>query len=343
MQDPVSTNLSSKNQSEFSPVTISLTSGVHRKKKSWDKDKDMLGRAWPLRILQIIGFWQPSWVPKVISWLYFVVIVGIQLWATFRVVYFYISESNYATGTVYGLGTLLCISLCILLPYNLGKRKNTYLSNTIDFVVTNKEVAFKWLCVAYGFLFTCLFVPQLVYVVLVQTHFISSEVVGSANFTDSSGTTRQVDLVFIMLGKVLNLLTLNTTLLYLSFSAHLQSFQINSLLEENLSDNMDFLQPSHLKPVIHLVVQSLSDGNRSMEQLNTVVVLIFLLNLTSIATMLIFFDTWDGVTLSPIFFGFVATLFFFVATCLHIEVLGSSDEKDFNPSRVGTHKRHGTG
>eukprot|EP01126_Amoeba_proteus_P036379 TRINITY_DN3703_c0_g1_i1.p1 TRINITY_DN3703_c0_g1~~TRINITY_DN3703_c0_g1_i1.p1 ORF type:complete len:195 (-),score=37.68 TRINITY_DN3703_c0_g1_i1:1416-1922(-) len=84
-------------------------------------------------------------------------------------------------------------------------------------------------------------------------------------------------------------------------AAHLQSFQINSLLKENLSDNTSFLLPSHLKPVVHSVVQSLSDGNQSVEQLNTVVVFIFLLHLTSIATSLIYFHLWEVDGLVPIF------------------------------------------
>eukprot|EP01126_Amoeba_proteus_P036382 TRINITY_DN3703_c0_g1_i25.p1 TRINITY_DN3703_c0_g1~~TRINITY_DN3703_c0_g1_i25.p1 ORF type:complete len:327 (-),score=45.33 TRINITY_DN3703_c0_g1_i25:257-1237(-) len=238
-------------------------------------------------------------------------VVCIQLWSAFRVIYYYVSNSEHVTGAVYGLGTFLSISLCFLLPYNLNKGKNTYLINTIHFVVTNKAVAFNWLCIAYGIFFVCLMVPQLVYLGLVQAPFIHNSVVSTGNFFGETSVTRQeVDSFFIILGQVLNLLTFNVTLLYLSMAAHLQSFQINSLLKENLSDNTSFLLPSHLKPVVHSVVQSLSDGNQSVEQLNTVVVFIFLLHLTSIATSLIYFHLWEVDGLVPIFLILLQLYFF---------------------------------
>ena len=81
-----------------------------------------------------------------------------------------------------------------------------------------------------------------------------------------------MDVTLLILGKVLNMLVVNGCLLYLSMAAHLQAFQIKNLEDMYLDDSQQIsIHPAHLKPVIHLVVQSLSFGNNSMEQLNTTI------------------------------------------------------------------------
>jgi hypothetical protein len=130
------------------------------KRSTHDEDMDRLGKAWPLRVLQLIGLWQPSSIPKVCSLASCPPsghIVGVLFGSIdcSSVVYdlgnlLFWRDFWPCCGhrfgkpvcslnpSVTGFENLLYFLLCILLPYKLGKRSDTYVSNTIDFVLKTK-------------------------------------------------------------------------------------------------------------------------------------------------------------------------------------------------------------
>jgi len=124
------------------------------------------------------------------------------------------------------------------------------------------------------------------------------------------GAQRTFDTVLLILGKTLNLLLFNSTLLYLSMACHLQGFQINTNLIDQHLENSERVRPANLKPVIHLFVQSLGEGNSSIEPLNAIMVLGFLLSFSGIGANLVRNDNWSVALLTPLLIVVLQFYFF---------------------------------
>lgn len=80
-------------------------------------------------------------------------------------------------------------------------------------------------------------------------------------------------------------------------------------MDQYLQDS-NVIHPSHLKPVLHLIVQSLQDGNNSIEPLNAILVLSFLINFSGIGAILVRSTDWDVALLTPLLIVILQFYFF---------------------------------
>jgi len=112
-------------------------------------DNDTLGLIWPLRIFQLLGVWQPNSVSKSLAWIYYVIILFVQLWFSVWIVYFAAKEYGIAVGVISGFESLIYFLLWALVPYIISARNASFINNTVDYAHKRKYKAFLWLSIAY--------------------------------------------------------------------------------------------------------------------------------------------------------------------------------------------------
>lgn len=92
-----------------------------------------------------------------------------------------------------------------------------------------------------------------------------------------------VDVTILGIAMVINVLCVNMALVYLALAAHLQSYQIIDFLRNHIL-HRGKIRISNAKHFLHLVAESLRDGNSRVEPLNAVVVLGILLQIVQVVS-----------------------------------------------------------
>eukprot|EP01125_Pyxidicula_operculata_P002442 TRINITY_DN12305_c0_g1_i1.p1 TRINITY_DN12305_c0_g1~~TRINITY_DN12305_c0_g1_i1.p1 ORF type:complete len:376 (+),score=20.97 TRINITY_DN12305_c0_g1_i1:40-1167(+) len=279
---------------ENEPLLISKSKGRINMKMDETVDLDLIGEMWPLFPFTLLGFRKPSYIPTVLSWIHFLVLMMFQLWFVIWLIYYTSTKFNVAIGIVHGFDAIMFFFLWILVPYTFAKNSSNFV-NTMTYLKSEKLRTFGVFRVAYLILLFFLLLLQLLYGSLVGIPFIQANI--SPILPWSSANTATYDTVILSIGMMLNIITVNSSLVYLAIAAHLQSFQINDFLNNQLLNKQ--LRLNHVKHILHLVVQSLRDGNSSMEPINAVITLGLTLEATAVATKAVVEKAWDDTTIVP--------------------------------------------
>jgi hypothetical protein len=113
-------------------------------------------------MLQILGLWHPHSFPRILSWIYYLILVAFQFWFTSWLVYFSAVQFNLAVAILHGLDQIIFSSLWLVFPYILYKKAES-LVNTIDYVVRHKAAPMTLLNVGYAVLFVLVLTPQVLF------------------------------------------------------------------------------------------------------------------------------------------------------------------------------------
>jgi hypothetical protein len=149
--------------------------------------------------------------------------------------------------------------------------------------------------------------------------------------------------VILCVGMFLGVLCVNTTLLFLAVTAHLQSFLIINFIETNLITRAP-IRMNSVKQMLHLTVNSLRDGNRAVEAINAAMVIALLMAIVEIGSKLLFQDVWDTNVIYPLILILIQFYYFLIPPayitycwdkvfheCLVLHALALSPEAELGP------------
>lgn len=107
----------------------------------------------------MLGVWQPASVPRVVAWGYYALLLAVETWFVFWLIYFSGRKYNLAVGLLHGLDQLMFFLLWLLLPWTVAHKADA-LVNTIDYVVRKNAAPMTLFNAAYALLFVLIAVPQ---------------------------------------------------------------------------------------------------------------------------------------------------------------------------------------
>jgi len=149
--------------------------------------------------------------------------------------------------------------------------------------------------------------------------------------------------VILCVGMLLGILFVNTTLLILAITAHLQSFLIRNFIDSYLLSRAP-IRMNSVKQVLHLTVNSLRDGNRAVEAINAAMVIALLMAIVEIGSKLLFQDAWDTDVILPLILILIQIYYFLIPPayithlwdrvfhqCLVLHAMALSPEAELGP------------
>eukprot|EP01128_Nolandella_sp_AFSM9_P012494 TRINITY_DN9335_c0_g1_i1.p1 TRINITY_DN9335_c0_g1~~TRINITY_DN9335_c0_g1_i1.p1 ORF type:complete len:408 (-),score=52.49 TRINITY_DN9335_c0_g1_i1:70-1293(-) len=252
----------------------------------------------------------PSSVPKLIAWPHYLLCIFLELWFCWWTIYATAREFNLAVGILHGLDQIMFSLLWVTLPYTIANSSETVV-NTVEFVLSNARSSLRMLNIAYAISFVVLLIPQGLYVGYVGVPFMKEHVCPQLPWATSQGAPT-ADLIVLSVGMVLNLLAINSTLLYLAMTAHMQSFLVKDFLHRHLVHTRSVRDIRYLKNVLHLTTQSLRQGNMAVESINTILVLGFMLEIIEVVTKMLTESTWTTTNLLPLAIILLQVYFFLI-------------------------------
>jgi len=141
----------------------------------------------------------------------------------------------------------------------------------------------------------------------------------------------------------LGVLCVNTTLLFLAVTAHLQSFIISNFVETNLMSRGP-MRMNSVKQMLHLTVNTLREGNRSVESINTAMVIALLMAIVEIGSRLLFEEVWETQVILPLILILIQIYYFLIPPayitycwdkvfheCLVLHALALTPEAELGP------------
>jgi len=304
-----------------------------------DLDLDVIGEILPLRVgFQVLGFWHPRSVPKALRWLHYLVCFSLVVWFTIWKIHFITQEVNAAVGILRGFDTFMFNLLWLFLPFVIYKRGRPFV-NGIQYISDQKKQ--KKMALIYGFVYFVLLIPQISYSILISFDIVVVRIVPQLPWAQPE--TELVDRIILAFGMMLNVICVNTTLLFLAIAAHLQSFQINDFLENNLM-KPGHVRMNHVKQILHLTIQSLKDGNEALEVVNGTLVVGFMIAIIEVAGGIVSQQLWDVRTLVPLILLLIQIYFFLFPAayishcwdnvfhqCLELHALALTPEDELGP------------
>jgi len=299
-------------------------------------DLEILKLIFPLRfMLQLLGLWHPVSVPKIISWIHYLISFSLFLWFSIWKSYYIGKKYNTAVALLRGLDTIMYIFFWIYVPFIIHKRCRP-LINSIQYVDTVLHISGR-LSVIYGVTFLFLLLPQLIYTAMISLDTVSQKIAPAIPWPNPSHT------VILALGMFTGVLGVNTTLLLLAVSSHLQSFLIKNFLETNLMSRAP-IRMNSVKQMLHLTVNSLRQGNSAVEALNASMVIALLMSIVEIGSQLLLDEVWDTSTLLPLILILLQIYYFLIPPayithcwdkvfheCLVLHALALTPESELGP------------
>jgi len=224
----------------------------------------------------------------------------------------------------------------ISVPWVIYKRSRPLL-NSIQYVDTVLGISGK-LSIIYGVSFLVLLVPQLVYTAMSSLDTVNEKIVPILPWPNE-----MLHAVILGFGMFLGVLCVNTTLLLLAITAHLQSFLIKSFVETNLMSRAP-IRMNSVKQMLHLTVNSLREGNRAVETLNAGMVIALLMSVVEIGSKLLLAPVWDNAVILPLILILLQIYYFLIPPayitycwdkvfheCLVLHALALTPEAELGP------------
>jgi hypothetical protein len=298
---------------------------------------DILKEILPLRfMLQFLGWWHPYGVPKIFSWFHYLVFFSLFLWFSFWKSYYIGEKYNVAVALLRGLDTLMYIFMWLVVPFVVYKRSRTLL-NAIQFVDTVMGISGR-LSVIYTISFLLLVIPQIVYTAMISIETVTTKIIPSVPWPG-----QMLHSILFCLGMFIGVLSVNTTLLLLAINAHLQSFLIKNFLETNLMSRAP-IRMNSVKQMLHLTVNTLREGNRAVESINTAMVIALLMSIVEIGSQLLLEEVWETTVILPLILILLQIYYFLIPPayitncwdkvfheCLVLHALALSPEAELGP------------
>jgi len=233
------------------------------------------------------------------SWIYYVAMLCLQIWLCVWFIYFTASKFNSAVALLQGFdrygqveatlpNSLLSLALWIVLP--LVVHGNRTFINTLDYL-RKRDKTRKFLGILYCALFLLLIAPQVVFVSFIGIPTIINSIVPMLPWA-SPTSNNTMDKVVLSLAMIMNIISTTSAYCYLALAAHLQSYQIIDFIRNHIMERRK-MRITGAKHVLHLVAESLRDGNARVEPLNAVVLLGIMLEVVGIIAKLLTQPFWD--------------------------------------------------
>jgi len=302
-------------------------------------DLDVIALILPLRMgFQFLGFWHPRYVPKTLRLMHYLFFLSLVIWFTIWKIHFITVEYNAGVGILRGFDTFMFLLLWIFLPFVIYKRGRPFV-NGIQYVSDLKK--HKKIALIYGFVYFVLLIPQLSYSILISQEIVIRRIVPVLPW--ASPESEIIDTILLTIGMILSVICVNTTLLFLAIAAHLQSFQINDFLDNNLMKR-GHVRINNVKQILHLTIQSLKDGNESLEVVNGTLVVGFMIAIIEVGGRIVNQQLWDVSSLIPLILLLVQIYFFLFPPayishcwdnvfhqCLELHALALNPEDELGP------------